>query len=298
VRYFEVTWKRGEGVEEKINFMAVDPRAYTAVTHFVFSDPKTDAAQAVGELEKGGSIFVSSVISEKYGVHPGDVLFLQTRSGQRPFRVAAVVLDFFNQGMVVTGSWDDMRRYFRIDDATIILVKVQDGSPIQAARDQIDTLYGQRYRLTMESNQSLKARALALMDQAFSMFDVMGIIAVVVAALGVVNTLTMSVIERTREIGMLRSIGMTRWQIVSMVLAEAGLLGIIGGLLGLAFGVLLTRIFLESMASMAGYTLSLVIPARTIVTGVVVSLVVSQLAALLPALRAARTPVLEAIHYE
>jgi putative ABC transport system permease protein len=97
---------------------------------------------------------------------------------------------------------------------------------------------------------------------------------------------------------MLRSIGMTRVQIVKMVLAEAGLLGIIGGLLGLVFGVVLTRIFLDSMAGMSGYKLSLVIPPETFWIGVVVALVVSQLAALLPALRAARTPVLEAIHYE
>jgi putative ABC transport system permease protein len=108
----------------------------------------------------------------------------------------------------------------------------------------------------------VKSRALALMNQAFSMFDVLGIIAVMVAALGVVNTLTMSVIERTREIGMLRSIGMTRAQIVKMVLAEAGLLGIIGGLMGLAFGVLLTKIFLTSMTAMSGYSLDLIIPSE------------------------------------
>lgn len=191
-----------------------------------------------------------------------------------------------------------MRRYFRINDANLILVKVNSGFSIDQAREQIDTLYGTRYRLSMESNQAVKQRALSLMNQAFSMFDVLGIIAVVVAALGVVNTLTMSVIERTREIGMLRSIGMTRWQVVNMVLAEAGLLGVIGGLLGLVFGVLLTRIFLESMSAMSGYSLDLVIPPRTIFTALIVALIVSQLAAALPAIRASRTPVLEAIHYE
>lgn len=287
-----------DGDEETINFMAVDPLAHARVTKFVFSDPQTDPAQAVLDLNQDGSVFISSVLAEKYGYKPGDFLMLQTRSGIKPFRVVAVVLDFFNQGMVVTGSWSDMRRYFRINDATAIMVKVRPGFTVDQAIAQIDSQYGKRYHLVLESNQSVKERALTLMDQAFSMFDVLGIIAVLVAALGVVNTLTMSVIERTREIGMLRSIGMTRWQVINMVLAEAGLLGIIGGLFGLIFGVLLTRIFLVSMTAMSGYALELVIPSRTVLIATAVALVVSQLASAIPSLRAARTPVLEAIHYE
>lgn len=298
IRYLEITWQRAQDVEEKINFMAIDPSSYTRVTSFVFDDPQVDAAKAVQELNQGGKIFISSVISEKYGLKEGDTLWLMTRAGLEPFQVAAVVMDFFNQGMVVTGNWADMRRFFRVDDASTMLIKVRPEASIDAVSDQIDSLYGKRYQLSLESNQSIKQRALGLLSQAFSMFDVMGIIAVMVAALGVVNTVTMSVIERTREIGMLRSIGMTRWQIVMMVLAEAGLLGIIGGILGLGFGVLLTRIFLESMKAMAGYSIALIIPPNTVLTAVIVALAVSQLAALLPAIRAARTPVLEAIHYE
>lgn len=298
IRYFETTWVKPDGEEETLNFMAVDPTAHTGVTGFVFTDSDIDAGRAIQELDQGGSVFISSVIAEKYGLDPGDSLILQTRLGSKPFRVAAVVMDFFNQGMVITGSWDDMRRFFRINDANTIFVKVRPGFNVDQTRAEIDRLYGKRYQLSVESNESVKGRALDLMNQAFSMFDVLGIIAVLVAALGVVNTLTMSVIERTREIGMLRSIGMTRAQIVKMILAEAGLLGIMGGLMGLGFGVLLTRIFLASMTAMSGYSLELVIPTRTILTAVIVALVVSQLAAALPAARAARTPVLEAIHYE
>jgi putative ABC transport system permease protein len=119
-----------------------------------------------------------------------------------------------------------------------------------------------------------------------------------VGALGVVNTLTMSVIERTQEIGMLRSIGMTRWQVMRMILAEAGLMGIVGGVLGLAFGIILSRIFLLSMTAMSGYKLTYVISAAAVGVGAAISLIVSQLAALLPARRAAQWRILDAIHYE
>lgn len=298
IRYFETTWLKEDGEEETLNFMAVDPSAHTSVTGFVFTDSTIDVERVVSELDQGGSLFISSVIAEKYGLDAGDSLWLQTRQGPRSFRVAAVVMDFYNQGMVVTGSWADMRRFFRINDANTIFIKVRPGYSVEQTREAIDHLYGKRYQLSVESNQSVKNRAMALMNQAFSMFDVLGIIAVMIAALGVVNTLTMSVIERTCEIGMLRSIGMTRMQVVKMVLAEAGLLGIIGGLMGLVFGVLLTKIFLASMTAISGYSLDLLIPSRTVLTAVVVALVVSQIAASLPASRAARTPVLEAIHYE
>jgi putative ABC transport system permease protein len=150
----------------------------------------------------------------------------------------------------------------------------------------------------MESNESLRDRIFSLIDQAFLMFDLLAVIAVVVASLGVVNTLTMNVIERTREIGMLRATGMTRGQVIRMVLAEAGLMGLVGGLFGLGYGILLSRIFLFGMTAMSGYKLDFIVPTRGVVIGILVALVVSQIAAFFPAMRASRTKILEAIQYE
>jgi len=163
---------------------------------------------------------------------------------------------------------------------------------------KIDQLFGKRYNLSLESNIAIRESIFVLMDQAFSMFDVMGVLAVLISSLGIVNTLTMNVMERIQEIGMLRAIGMTRGQVIKMVLSEAGLMGVIGGILGLSFGVLLSKIFLTGMTAMSGYKLDLVIPLGGIITSLVVALVVSQVAAIQPARKAARTNVLEAIHYE
>jgi putative ABC transport system permease protein len=108
----------------------------------------------------------------------------------------------------------------------------------------------------------------------------------------------MNVAERIQEIGMLRSIGLTQGQTLVMVLAESLLMGLIGGVLGLAFGVLLTRIFLWSMTAMSGYKINFVMPVMAVAAGLVIALLVSQLAAIFPARRAARTRILDAIHYE
>jgi putative ABC transport system permease protein len=130
------------------------------------------------------------------------------------------------------------------------------------------------------------------------MFDVMGVLAVIIASLGIINTLTMNIMERTQEIGMLRAIGMTRAQVIKMVLSEAGLMGVIGGLIGLVFGVLLSRIFLAGMTAMSGYKLDFIVPVGGVVIGLIISLGISQLAAFQPARKAAKTNVLEAIRYE
>lgn len=91
---------------------------------------------------------------------------------------------------------------------------------------------------------------------------------------------------------------MTRGQVIRMILAEAGLMGVIGGILGVAFGVVLSLVFMQAMTAMSGYKLEYVLPVERIVSAVVIALLISQFAAFLPALRASRIRILEAIHYE
>jgi putative ABC transport system permease protein len=297
IRYLNVDWQSPEGIR-KINFMALDPGDYTRVTRFVFSDSATSTEVVVRRLQQGNAVLVSSVLSEKYDLQPGNVIQIKTRSGYQPFEVAAVVVDFYNQGLVVQGSWNDMRRYFRTKEASIFLIKVAEGQSIQAVQERIDNLYGTRYHLVLLSNTSIREQALTLMDQAFSMFDVMALIAIVVGSLGVVNTLTMSVIERTQEIGMLRAIGMTRQQVIRMVLAEAGLMGVIGGVLGVCSGIVLARILFIGMTAMSGYDLTFVLPPAGVALSLIAAIIISQVAAVFPSRRAARVKILEAVHYE
>ena len=130
------------------------------------------------------------------------------------------------------------------------------------------------------------------------MFDVLALIAMFVVFLGIMNTLTMNVMERTQEIGMLRSVGMTRSQVIFMVLAESAQIGLIGGIFGVIFGVILAWIFMLAMTAMSGYRLDFILPPDRILVALVIAVLVSQVAALLPAIRAARLRILEAIQYE
>jgi putative ABC transport system permease protein len=298
MRYFEVEWETPTGERENLQFMAVDVDEYTRVTSFVFSGEQVDPEQAMEQLTNSNAVFVSSVVAEKNNLSPGDTIRLKTRRGLTDFMIAGVVVDFFNQGLVIQGDWNTMWQHFRINDASTYLVKTSPESTVSQVKENIETLYGDRYHLTLETNSSIRNQALSLMEQAFRMFDVVALISILVGSLGVVNTLTMSVIERTQEIGMLRAIGTSRGQIIRMVLAESGLMGVIGGVLGLATGIILARILFIGMNTMSGYQLTFTIPPEGIAISVVMALIVSQIAAISPARRAAKTEILEAIHYE
>ena len=91
---------------------------------------------------------------------------------------------------------------------------------------------------------------------------------------------------------------MTRSQVLRMILAEEGIMGIIGGLIGVVFGVILSHIFLQSMTAMSGYTISYTLPNERIWFALLIAILVANLAAVIPATRAARIHILEAIQYE
>jgi putative ABC transport system permease protein len=298
IYYKNVEFLVPDGDLEPLTFMAIDPATHARVTNFIFSDSDASADAALAKLNEGSAIFISSVIAEKYQLGVGDRLWIKTHQGLQDFSIAAVVVDFFNQGLVVTGNRHDLRRYFRSNEVSTILIKVEPDVPTAEVIANIDQAYGKRYNLQLESNDTVRENIFTLMDQAFSMFDVMAVLAVLISSLGIVNTLTMNVMERTQEIGMLRAIGMTRGQVIKMVLSEAGLMGVIGGLVGLVFGILLSKIFLTGMTAMSGYKLDFIVPLGGVIMGLIVALLISQVAALQPARKAARTNVLEAIHYE
>jgi len=297
-RYLDIIHTTPEGEKEDIAFMALEPQTYTDVASFVFAADQGDPENLMKRLAAGDAVFIASTVSEKHGLYQGDTIRLQTRSGQKDFEVAAVVTDFYNQGNVVEGSYRDMRRYFGVNDVSSFLVKIEPGYTVEEVKARIDRIYGKRRNLTIESNEALKERALGLTTQSFSLFEVVSIIGMIVAALGVVNTLIMNVMERTQEIGMLRGVGMTRGQVSKMILAEAGMMGVIGGAFGIAFGIFLSRMFLVSVSTMQGYTLTYILPVAGIFIGLTISLVISQLAAIWPARRASSINIIEAIQYE
>ena len=133
----------------------------------------------------------------------------------------------------------------------------------------------------------------------FSLFDALALIAVIVAALGIVNTLTMNVIERVREIGVLRAAGMTRGQVWRSVVVEAGIVGLAGALVGVVAGLVVGFV----MVVLAGASLDLgdlaaLVPWAIVVAAFVLGVTVAMLAAAYPARIASRISIIRAVQYE
>ncbi len=120
-------------------------------------------------------------------------------------------------------------------------------------------------------------------------------LSVIVSLFGMVNTLALSVFERTRELGMLRAVGMTRRQVRRMVRHESVITALIGAALGLPLGIFLALLVTQALSE---YDLQFAIPAGALITFVIVSVIAGIVAAVLPARRAARLRVLEALQYE
>ncbi|MBI3242077.1 MAG: ABC transporter permease [Chloroflexi bacterium] len=303
VRYFNVKVAQSQLPPEAtdmdtIFFAAIDPITYRGVGEMQFVAGQGDADALWRRLGEGDALFISTTVADRYNVTQGDRLRLITGRGEHDFYVAAVATDFTGQGNIVTGSWADMRRWFGKTGVDRFTLKLAPGYTTEQVRQAIEDRYKESRNISVETTQEFKKKILDLSEQSFRLFDVLGLIGIVVAALGVINTLMMNVIERQREIGGLRSLGLTRWQTTKMVLAEAATLGAIGGVFGLGFGYVLSQIFVLALNTLSGYDLQYIFALSTFITGAAIALVVSQLSALYPAWKAAGVNIVESIKHE
>jgi putative ABC transport system permease protein len=285
-----------DAARDALLFAAVDLDTYLQMNSFQFEQGDEDAALA--RLRQGGAVLIATTIAQRYHLAPGDVIRCETPRGRHDFTVAGVVTEFTANGMLMYGTLDDLRLWFGITGADRFVLKLAPDADRQAIEDAIRNGIGKSRHLTVESNDDFKRRILEFTDQTFALFDVLALIGVVVAALGVINTMLMNVLERRREIGALRSLGMTRGQVARMILAESGMLGLIGGLFGILAGLLLAQVFSRGVGAINGFRIEAVFPGAAVAGGAVIALLVSQVAALWPAWRAAAVNIISAVKHE
>jgi putative ABC transport system permease protein len=289
---------RAEGFHEKREILLVqfiDPKTYGDVAALRFAEDEGDAEAMLERFAQGDAVLVTGTVGDLLEVGRGDTVRLRTNRGERDFEVVGVVQDFFQGGRVMYGSWSDMKRYFSEDKATFFMAGVESGAEVGQVKQRLEEGVARSRHLEVFSGEEARAEMERATGQIFAMFGAVVWIAVIVAGLGVTNTVTMSVLERMREIGMLRSLGMFMGQVSRMVLAESLAMGVIGGIFGLLVGLPLSWMMVVGMSQGTGWEMDYVFPGGSFLSGAVIALVVSQVAALYPVWRAARMGVLEAI---
>jgi len=239
------------------------------------------------------TIALSETLADELGLGAGDPLELSFSTGVRaPATVTGVYTDSTIVGQaVVPLSTVATAGIGRAD--TSLALNVEPGTGTVTVRRNLERAVGDNPTIVVQDKQAFaEAQRAQVNTLLYLIYALLGL-AIVIAVLGIVNTLALSVVERTREIGLLRAVGVTRPQLRRMVRLESVVIAILGAMLGigagLVFGLALQRSFEDE-----GIT-DLAIPATSLAVFVAISALVGVLAAVLPARRAARLDVLEAI---
>jgi putative ABC transport system permease protein len=258
-----------------------------------------DAPTALRRMAEGRGVIVSETFRDKFGKGAGDIIQLPTPSGPVSFPVIGIHVDYSSDSGTVLIEREVYKKFWGddlVDAFDLWLVRGADPQPVI---DKINRDYGEPYQLFVSTHGELKKNIVALMEQSFSVNYAVEIVAVVVAIFSVINTLLASVLDRTREIGVLRAIGATRKQLRGMVMAEAGWIGLLGGILGLFAGAVMSyHHVVYNTKFLTGWTFQYYYPTEVAVLSLLASVVLCLLSGYFPAKRAASIPIVSAIGYE
>ncbi len=228
----------------------------------------------------------------------GDPITLRGSSGTRRTRVAGIVKTIVFGGQTVGMSLRTMRTVYGVTADSELALKATSAAARPALRRRVERIVRRDYpNLAVLSNDELKSKVEGQVNQQFGIFYAIVGVAIFASLFGIVNTLTMSVIERTREIGVLRALGASRWQVRRSIADESLVIGLIGALLGIAVGTGLGYALLRGLSSgIPGVEYRP--PFATMVSVGIAGIALGLVASILPARRAARLDVIRAISYE
>ncbi|CAN5249923.1 FtsX-like permease family protein [soil metagenome] len=275
--------------------VSFDPSEYEQVdTTDIEGAPR---AEVFRRMERG-EVTVGKGYADEEDLAVGDTLRLEGPSGERRARVAGIVETVLFGGQTVGMSLTTMRKVYGVTaDSELALKASSEGDREVLARKVRRIVRKDFSNLVVLSNSELKANVENQVNQQFATFYAIVGVAIFASMFGIINTLMMSVLERTREIGVMRALGATRWQIRRQVVSESVVIGLVGALLGIVVGAGLGFALLQGLAAgVPGVTYRPPLGTMGIVAfaGVALGLI----AALLPARRAARLDVIRAISYE
>lgn len=233
-----------------------------------------------------GQMLVANTMRDRYGLGRGDSVELRTSDGFEAFPVGGVVVDFTGGGEAVIGSIGSIER-FGGGNPNLYIFTVLPGNTQAAVRERLIAAFPE-LALDVTLNADYRKHILAVTSQAFATTRILLAIAVLVAALGVANTLGMNLVNKGHEIAVLRTIGLTRGGVRALVTAEGVIVTAIGAVIGVCFGLLLANVITNGAGALTGFVLQPRLPWHLALLALLASPVVGLVASLFPARRAAR----------
>jgi putative ABC transport system permease protein len=242
-----------------------------------------------------GEVVLAPPLARQFGRGAGDEITLESRRGPVKLRVAGTATEYVGAGMALTMEVSAARDLLGAEEAQFFIVSARKGSGNLAA---VLKSFCDERGLLLQSNADFLDMIHDMVAGVAALLWVLMALMFLVASLGVVNTLTMNVLEQTRELGVLRALGMKRVQVAKMILSQALAMGVIGLIPGAAAGLALAYLM-----NLAWYPLTdIAVPFRPqaslILSALAAAQAIAVVAAIFPARRAARLQVLEALQYE
>jgi len=255
-------------------------------------------SEAIEAFARGEGAIVSDVFAHRFDKHLGDVVTLASPGGGVELRVAGVSLDMLDLGMVLVDR-SLYRARWRDDTVTYIDPVLRPGANRQRVMEAIRQRWGETYGLSLTTFDQLRKENDELLAQSVAVAYPMIAISLAIALLGVVNSLYASVLDRIREIGLMRAVGATRRQIVRAIVLEAMLVGLAGGLFGVVAGSILGYMTAGTLLpDVFGITAFYRYPAGAALFALAAAVVLAAAAGYLPGRTASRLKISEALSYE
>lgn len=277
-----------------VSLLGIDPVAFPKVSGLQFITGDDSSYQT---LAGGRFLIVNGVFLAGTKTKVGDTVELDTSTGKVSYRIAAVGSDLLNAKVTTAFlSQANMQADFGKTEDVFIQLNLNPGADRAAADRQIRQIAAGYPQFTVISGQGYYDSMMSQMDAAFSAMYILFAFLALPSLIAMINTLAISIIERTREIGTLRAVGATRGQIRTMVLAEALLLAAIGTAFGLLGGMYLGYAFVSALESF--FPMSYSFPLNGILAATAFGLTFGALAAVIPARQAAKLDIITALHYE
>jgi putative ABC transport system permease protein len=242
-----------------------------------------NADEILASLPNHDRAIVSEPFADKHNVKVGQVLAIPLGGHIVRLTVAGIYFDYSNdRGFIITDR-TTLLRYLPNQPVTNLAVYVQPGADATAVRHSVEDAV-QDFPVMVAANRILREGAIRIFDRTFAVTWALEGIAIVVAMLGAANALLALVLDRRREIGLIRYLGGDRRQVRSMILAEAGLLGLLAVVLGLVLGLALSLVLIYVINKQSfGWTIQFHPPVALLAEAVTVIWIFTLLAGAWPA---------------
>ena len=273
--------------------------AESLARHVSMPPVEGDAKTMYVRAARGEACLISENFRNLYNVHAGDIVEIPTPKGIQRLPVAGAVVDYSDQQGSILIDRSLMTRWWNDTSVNVIRVYAQPGVPPPQLRQSLTKQFGHISRLVVLTNQEVRDYILRITDQWFSITYVQIAVAVLVAMLGIVNTLIVSITDRRRELGVLQAVGGLRRQVRYTIWLEALAIGFIGLMLGLGLGAINLRYALElGRMDLGGFQLDYLYPWTIGLALIPAMLLVAWISALGPAEQAVRSSLVESLEYE